>query len=85
VIKQEGYTAVKVFTFDHNNISPTSTVRDPIHVLVFPDAGGLITYVKKDRFVHTLNTPSGLKRKLDAIGLNADSIIEEGLQNYNTA
>jgi len=38
---------------------------------------GIITYVKKssseigaDRFVHTLNTPSGFRRKLEAIGIS---------------
>ena len=77
-------SAVQVYTFNLGDISPTSTVRDPINVIVFPDSGGIITYVKPDRFVHTLNKPSGLKRKLDAIGLNADNIIAEGLSAYNT-
>lgn len=49
---------------------------------------GLITYVKQDhsksddgtqsnRYVHTLNTPSGFRRKLQAIGITVtDSCIE---------
>jgi hypothetical protein len=40
---------------------------------------GLITFVKEDRdaFVHTLNTPSGFRRKLEAIGIlvTAESIV----------
>lgn len=77
-------SAIPVYPFDSHDISPTSSVKDPISVIVFPDAGGLITYVKADRNVHTLNTPSGLKRKLDAIGLNADKIISAGLEVYKT-
>lgn len=79
---------IEVYEFDLSEVSPTSSVRDPICVVVFPPlpgtegtSGGLITYKKPDRFVHTLNTPSGLKRKLDAIGLNADQIIAEALQS----
>lgn len=37
--------------------------------LNLPFAGGLITYVKADRFVHTLNTPSGMRRKLTAMDI----------------
>jgi hypothetical protein len=37
---------------------------------------GLITYVKKEgetvRYVHTLNTPCGFRRKLEAIGVYVD-------------
>lgn len=49
----------------------TEKNRDPVQVIVFPDGGGLLTYVKSDgRYVHTLNTPSGLVRKSTALGLN---------------
>jgi len=45
--------------------------KDPIQVMVFPDGSGLLTYVKSDgRYVHTLNTPSGLVRKSSALGLS---------------
>ena len=45
-------------------ISPNT--QDPIIVAEFPDqSGGLLSYKKSDgTFVHTLNTPSGFKRKL---------------------
>ena len=46
-------------------------VRDVVEVTWFPERrDGLITYVKEngDR-VHTLNTPSGFRRKLESIGL----------------
>ena len=37
---------------------------DPVSVAAI-DGGGLISYRKPDgRFIHTLNTPEGLKRKL---------------------
>ncbi len=42
--------------------------RDPMLVVDFPDQGGLISYVKPaGRFLHTLNTASGLARKLEEL------------------
>jgi hypothetical protein len=42
---------------------------DPVHVGVVR-GGGLISYRKPDgRFVHTLNTPEGLARKLEQLGI----------------
>jgi len=49
--------------------------RDAVCVAAFRDAGGggLITYLKREGaatgYVHTLNTPSGLERKLRGMGL----------------
>jgi hypothetical protein len=49
----------------------------PDRVLVVPmddkNTVGLITFVKNggESFVHTLNTPSGFRRKLEAIGIQA--------------
>lgn len=45
-------------------ISPKT--QDPVIVAEFPDqSGGFLSYKKSDgSFVHTLNTPSGFKRKL---------------------
>mmetsp|Transcript_17421 Transcript_17421/g.34759 ORF Transcript_17421/g.34759 Transcript_17421/m.34759 type:complete len:152 (+) Transcript_17421:115-570(+) len=52
--------------------------KDPIYVIPFEDDGltGLITYVKTNendegtaRYVHTLNSKSGFRRKLDAINV----------------
>lgn len=41
--------------------------RDPIAVARFAGGGGLLAYVKADRYVHTLNTESGLIRKCEAL------------------
>jgi len=43
-------------------------VRHPVGSLS-DDAAGLITYVKSDRYVHTLNTASGMRRKLTAMNI----------------
>jgi len=51
----------------------------PDRIIVMPlddeNRTGFITYVKDDgssvRYVHTLNTPSGFRRKLQAIGVDA--------------
>ena len=52
--------------------------RDAVDVTLFQSdigsGGGLITYVKVDSFVHTLNTPSGLARKLWALGVRAEDV-----------
>jgi len=61
---------VRVLSFEE-----TST-KDPVLVVVFPDKGGLLTYRKLNGFVHTLNTPSGLLRKLKAIGVNVDFLLD---------
>lgn len=43
---------------------------DPIHVARV-DGGGLLSYARPDgTFVHTLNTPEGLARKLAALELD---------------
>lgn len=45
--------------------------KDTIVIGIFEDGGGLLTYVKKDgRYVHTLNTRSGLLRKVTSLGLD---------------
>ncbi|KAF0700227.1 Aste57867_9236 [Aphanomyces stellatus] len=45
-------------------------IADNVQVAVFPDGGGVITYAKPNgAFVHTLNTQSGLERKLAGLGL----------------
>ena len=46
---------------------------DGLVLTIFPGGGGLLTYCKADGVtqVHTLNTRSGLARKLGALGLEA--------------
>jgi len=52
---------VQVFAVD--------AARDPVHVALL-DGGGLISYRRADgHFVHTLNTPDGLARKLAQLGI----------------
>ena len=47
-----------------------SSSRDPVHVVRFGDGGGLISYQKPaGEFLHTLNTASGMERKLRALGI----------------
>ena len=48
--------------------------KDKIGIVHFTNGGGLITYMKEEkdgstRFIHTLNTESGFRRKIDALGL----------------
>ncbi|OQR96368.1 hypothetical protein ACHHYP_15996 [Achlya hypogyna] len=46
------------------------TIVDVVHVALFPDGGGIITYCKPTNdYVHTLNTHSGLQRKLAGLRL----------------
>eukprot|EP00298_Acanthocystis_sp_HF-20_P002098 c12557_g1_i1.p1 GENE.c12557_g1_i1~~c12557_g1_i1.p1 ORF type:complete len:131 (-),score=56.19 c12557_g1_i1:71-463(-) len=52
-------------------------LRDKCLVCIFPTGGGIITYIKEPnnkesekRLVHTLNTQSGLQRKLEGLGLD---------------
>ena len=43
-------------------------VQDAIHAVRFAGGGGLLTYARADgTFVHTLNTESGLLRKIAAL------------------
>ena len=46
--------------------------KDPVVVVRFADGGGLISYEHTDGFVHTLNTPEGLARKLAAMAVRAE-------------
>jgi len=52
----------------------SEAVRDAVFVCTFPDgSGGLISYKHADgSFLHTLNTPSGLARKLRHLALDSD-------------
>ena len=55
--------------------------KDPIVLLRFPGGGGLLSYCKRKGgcerlFVHTLNTESGLIRKVDALRLDP-SLLED--------
>lgn len=54
--------------------------RDTVQVAVFPGGGGIITYCKQQTeatlhentdtlYIHTLNTASGLRRKLTGLQL----------------
>ncbi|GAB9468383.1 hypothetical protein Gpo141_00005700 [Globisporangium polare] len=54
---------------------------DAVQVAIFHDSGGVITYCKRDAsedgavvYVHTLNTSSGLQRKLQ--GLRLDHVLQ---------
>ncbi|CAE8590116.1 unnamed protein product [Polarella glacialis] len=50
--------------------------KDPIQIFRLPGGGGLLTYCKPDgTFVHTLNTESGLARKVDALGISVDELL----------
>jgi hypothetical protein len=53
----------------------TGSGGDPVLVALFPGGGGLVTFEKRTegniRYVHTLNTASGLKRKLESLGIDA--------------
>ncbi|HRH42053.1 MAG TPA: hypothetical protein PKY82_10440 [Pyrinomonadaceae bacterium] len=44
----------------------TEIVPDTVLMIEFEDGGGMISYVKSDgKFIHTLNTNEGFRRKLD--------------------
>ncbi len=46
--------------------------RDEVWVWGFPCGGGVISYHRRDgSWLHTLNTPHGLARKLRQLGLSA--------------
>jgi hypothetical protein len=50
------------------------TAVDPVHIARLDD-GGLISYARPDgAFVHTLNTPGGLARKLADLGIDPASV-----------
>jgi hypothetical protein len=50
-----------------------STTRDAVLVAAFAD-GGLISYARPDgRFIHTLCTPNGFRRKLAHLGIGLAS------------
>ena len=50
-----------------------SSTSDAIHAVRFAGGGGLLTYARGDcTFVHTLNTESGLLRKIAALRVTPD-------------
>lgn len=67
--------------------------KDPIYVIPFADdcSTGLITYLKMNehdgaaRYVHTLNSKSGFRRKLHAINmvLSDDFLVDMGHKPFN--
>ncbi|ETO32350.1 hypothetical protein RFI_04766 [Reticulomyxa filosa] len=60
------------------------TKDDSIILLPFKDKGGILTYIKKDnkdgsiRYVHTLNSPSGMLRKLSSLHVSLIFSDEDG-------
>lgn len=47
-----------------------AAARDPVAVVKF-NGGGLISYRKPDgRYLHTLNTEEGFRRKLEQLGIS---------------
>ncbi|KAF4661921.1 hypothetical protein FOL47_006493 [Perkinsus chesapeaki] len=67
----EGRTGDNV-VFRGAHIAATTAKKDSSWFFTFPRGGGLITYEKADGvFVHTLNTESGLLRKMTAVDPNA--------------
>jgi hypothetical protein len=49
--------------------------RDAVLVIRLPDQGGIITYKRSNgTYHHTLNTPSGLERKLKQLGIPIEEI-----------
>ena len=46
----------------------TEIVPDKVLTIEFEDGGGIISYVKDDgKFIHTLNTKEGFRRKSDQL------------------
>lgn len=46
----------------------TEIVPDKVLIMEFEDGGGIISFVKDaGKFIHTLNTKEGFKRKLDQL------------------
>ena len=57
--------------------------KDPVEITRFPGGGALITYCKEDGvYVHTLNTESGMIRKVEALGLPTSAISGESRSDY---
>ncbi|MBI5510861.1 MAG: hypothetical protein HY903_19040 [Deltaproteobacteria bacterium] len=48
----------------------SARAKHPVLVVRFPAGGGLISYEHEDGYVHTLNTPEGLARKLASLGID---------------
>ena len=48
--------------------------KDPILLARLPGGGGLLSYAKAEAFVHTLNTESGLLRKVEALKMPLDAL-----------
>lgn len=60
-----------------------SKMNEKILLIPFSCQGGLLTYAKADgSYVHTLNTPSGYKRKLEALHIPLEAT-ENGLKILN--
>ena len=60
-----------------------SKMNEKILLIPFSCQGGLLTYVKGDgSYVHTLNTPSGYKRKLEALGIPLE-VTKDGIEIKN--
>ncbi|MEG0182730.1 MAG: hypothetical protein RR704_04615 [Stenotrophomonas sp.] len=50
-------------------------VRDPVFVGLLADGAGIISYAKAGGlFVHTLNTPAGMQRKLASLGIEPAAV-----------
>jgi GNAT superfamily N-acetyltransferase len=63
---------IAVLRFEH------SAARDPV-VLALLDGGAVLSYARPDgSFVHTLNTPEGLARKLSLLGIDLRGAIFVG-------
>ncbi len=51
--------------------------RDPVVVARLAQGGGLISYQREDgKYVHTLNTEEGFRRKLDQLGIRLERTSE---------
>eukprot|EP01128_Nolandella_sp_AFSM9_P005423 TRINITY_DN260_c0_g1_i3.p1 TRINITY_DN260_c0_g1~~TRINITY_DN260_c0_g1_i3.p1 ORF type:complete len:129 (+),score=29.61 TRINITY_DN260_c0_g1_i3:237-623(+) len=66
-----------------HQFQPKKERRDPLLVIMFPGGDGIITYVKQEsgRYVHTLNTPSGMERKLRAMDIGVH-LLEERTSEF---
>ena len=58
--------------------------EDPVVVARLAQGGGLISYRRADgKYVHTLNTEEGFRRKLDQLGIRFEAPSEEAtVDNY---
>jgi hypothetical protein len=51
----------------------SAAAPDPVFVIRFEDGGGAISFRKPDgRYVHTLNTAEGFRRKLAMLGITGE-------------